>query len=42
MVELLCGDDDRKWAEAAEASVAAIEARIALWDAIVGELGRPA
>jgi hypothetical protein len=38
MVELLCGDDDRKWAEAAEASVAAIEARIALWDAISAEL----
>ena len=38
MVELLCGDDDRKWAEAAESSVAAIESRIALWDAIVGDL----
>ena len=38
MVELLCGDDDRKWAEAADASVAAIESRIALWDAIVAEL----
>ncbi len=38
MVELLCGDDDRKWAEAAEASVAAIESRIALWDAILAEL----
>jgi hypothetical protein len=42
MVELLCGDDDSKWAEAAEASVAAIESRIALWDSIVGELGRHA
>jgi pyrroloquinoline quinone (PQQ) biosynthesis protein C len=42
MVELLCGDEDRKWAEAAEASVAAIESRIALWDAIVGELGHHA
>ena len=38
MVELLCGDDDRKWAEAADASVAAIESRIALWDAISEEL----
>jgi pyrroloquinoline quinone (PQQ) biosynthesis protein C len=38
MVELLCGDDDRKWAEAADASVAAIESRIALWDAIAAEL----
>jgi hypothetical protein len=38
MVELLCGDDEHKWAEAAAASVAAIEARVALWDAITGEL----
>lgn len=38
MVELLCGDDDQRWAEAAEASVAAIESRIALWDAIIEEL----
>ena len=38
MVELLCGEDDRKWDEAAVASVAAIEARIALWDAIAAEL----
>jgi hypothetical protein len=40
MVELLCGDDDRKWDAAAAASVAAIEARIALWDAILAELVR--
>ena len=39
MVELLCEDDDRRWSEAAEASVAAIESRIALWDAILAELG---
>jgi hypothetical protein len=38
MVELLCGDDDRKWAEAADASVAAIEARTSLWEAILGDL----
>ena len=38
MVELLCGDDDRKWDEAAAASVAAIESRIALWDAILAGL----
>lgn len=37
MVELLCGDDDRRWDEAAAAAVAAIEARLALWDAIVRE-----
>jgi hypothetical protein len=42
MVELLCGDDDRKWDEAGVASVAAIESRIALWDAILAELGRGA
>jgi len=38
MVERLCGDDPRKWEEAAAAAVAAIEARIALWDAILAEL----
>jgi uncharacterized small protein (DUF1192 family) len=38
MVELLCGEDDRKWDEAAVASVAAIESRIALWDAILAGL----
>lgn len=39
MVALLCGEDDRKWGEAADAAVAAIEARIALWDAIHQSLG---
>ncbi len=34
MVELLCGEDDRKWTEVAAAAVAAIEARITLWDTI--------
>lgn len=38
MVELLCGDDDRKWDEAAAAAAAAIESRLALWEAISGEL----
>ena len=38
MVELLCGDDERKWQEAADAAVAAIEARLALWEAIMGAL----
>ena len=42
MVELLCVDDDRKWSEAAEASVAAIESRLALWDDIVIQLCRHA
>ena len=35
MVEDLCGYDDRKWEEAAEAAEKAIEARIALWDGIL-------
>ena len=39
MVELLCGDDDRKWSEAGDAAVAALEARIALWDSILAQLG---
>ena len=39
MVELLCGDDDRKWDEAAQAAQAAIEARLQLWDGIVAQLG---
>lgn len=38
MVELLCGEVERKWQEAADAAVAAIEARLALWDAIMGAL----
>lgn len=42
MVELLCGDDDRKWAEAADAAVAAIESRLALWDGIITQFGRHA
>ena len=39
MVELLCGDDDRKWTEAAQAAQQAIEARLQLWDGIVAQLG---
>ena len=35
MVELLCGEDDAKWDEAAAAAVAAIEARLGLWDEVV-------
>lgn len=34
MVSELCGDDDRKWAEAAEAAREALFARLALWDAV--------
>jgi hypothetical protein len=39
MVGLLCGEDDRKWSEAAEAAAASIVARTALWDSISSELG---
>jgi hypothetical protein len=34
MVSELCGDDDDKWQEALEVSVACIESRIRLWDGI--------
>jgi hypothetical protein len=35
MVEELCGYDDRKWEEAAQAAEKALEARITLWDGIL-------
>ena len=38
MVELLCGDDDKKWDQATQAAQAAIEARLGLWDGILSEL----
>ncbi len=38
MLAELCGDDPVKWAEAAEAAVAAIEARLALWDGVVAAI----
>ncbi len=34
MVSELCGDDDDKWQEALEVSIACIESRIRLWDGI--------
>ncbi|MBC5993258.1 DUF3050 domain-containing protein [Pontibacter cellulosilyticus] len=34
MVSELCGDDDEKWQEALDISIACIEQRIALWDGI--------
>ncbi len=34
MVATLCGRDEERWREATEAAVAAVEARLALWDAI--------
>lgn len=38
MVDRLCGDDPLKREEAVNAATAAIEARIRLWDAILGDL----
>ncbi|ADW67707.1 DUF3050 domain-containing protein [Granulicella tundricola] len=38
MVANLCGDDELKWLEAGDAAVEAVEARLALWDAIAAEL----
>lgn len=35
MLEELCGEDDRKWEEAAHSAGAALEARIRLWDGVV-------
>jgi hypothetical protein len=35
MLEELCGEDDRKWEEAARSAGAALEARIKLWDGVV-------
>jgi pyrroloquinoline quinone (PQQ) biosynthesis protein C len=38
MVAELCGDDSRKWNEAAEAAETALRARLALWDGIAASL----
>lgn len=38
LVQRLCGDDSRLWAEAEETARASIKARLALWDSIVGGL----
>ncbi|XZF16477.1 DUF3050 domain-containing protein [Chitinophagaceae bacterium MMS25-I14] len=40
MLEELCGDDEKKWAEAADFAKKALEARIALWDGVVAALGK--
>ena len=38
MIAELCGHDDLKWQQATAAAVEAVEARIALWDAIANSL----
>ncbi len=42
MVADLCGQDGQKWHEAAEAAAEALEARLALWDAILADLNAQA
>ena len=39
MVSLLCGDDERKWEEAATAAEESLRARIALWDGLALRAG---
>jgi len=38
LLERVCGDDPRKWAEAEESAREALEARLQLWDAIAVEI----
>ncbi len=38
MVADLCGDDEGLWVEAGDAAVAALEARLALWDGVLAEI----
>ena len=38
MVSELCGEDEVKWREAEGAAVVALEARLAFWDGILGEI----
>ena len=38
MIQNLCGNDPQKWAEATEAAIAAVEARLSFWDAITATL----
>jgi hypothetical protein len=38
MVADICGTDEARWNEAAEAAEDALKARLALWDAILGEI----
>ena len=38
MVADLCGQDEHKWQEAAQAAAEALEARLQLWDAVLAEI----
>jgi hypothetical protein len=38
MVADICGEDETRWREAAEAAEAALAARLKLWDAILGAI----
>jgi hypothetical protein len=38
MVADLCGDDDTKWDQCADAAIRSLTARSALWDGIVAAL----
>jgi hypothetical protein len=40
MLADLCGEDNARWAEAADTAVQAVEARLELWDAVAGLLAR--
>jgi hypothetical protein len=38
MVSDICGDSEERWTEAADAAEAALEARLALWDAVLEQI----
>ncbi|MEU6350076.1 DUF3050 domain-containing protein [Streptomyces sp. NPDC047072] len=39
MLADLCGTDDHRWEEAVETAITALEARVRLWDGILGAMG---
>ncbi len=38
MTERLCGDDEKKWSEATENTIASLQSRILLWDGVYDEI----
>ncbi len=38
MLAQLCGDDERNWQEATESALAALDARVKLWDGVLAAL----